>query len=240
MADLSRSVNNRKSWFRVRRQKLRILLDKLFDTLFGIDTVTDTMTYARQESFFRDQKVNGPVSYLLLYKYIDRRQFKPSSDVFVDVGCGHGRVLCYIARRKLHKVVGFEISQEFAERANSNATKLRARKSAIKVHVGDAIHCDYVDGTIFFFGDPFGHQTMKLVLAKIAESLAVRQRPVCCIFWLPSYVDPRVVEAIVSSGWLIHRETRKAFYSPMRAEYWDYNPESRIGTGIQIRGKQFR
>ena len=110
-----------KAWLSAQRRKLRLLLDRLFDCLHGIDTVTDSMTYSRQPSALRDQNVNGPVSYWLLHHYINRKEFKPSSDVFVDIGYGHGRVLCYVARRKVRKVVGYESSLEFAEQPTANA-----------------------------------------------------------------------------------------------------------------------
>ena len=151
MIEVSRSVaDSCNGWLPTQRRKLRLLLDRLFDCLYGIDTVTDAMTYSRQSSIYHDQKVNGPVSYWLLHHYINRRQFMRTSDVFIDIGCGHGRVLCYVARRAVSKVVGYEISQEFVERAKINASCLRGRKSAIEVHVADAIHVDYVDGTVFF------------------------------------------------------------------------------------------
>jgi SAM-dependent methyltransferase len=181
------------------------------------------MTCARETSRFRDVNINGPVSYWLLHKFIDRSQIH-HEDVFYDVGCGHGRVLCFVARKRVSKCVGIELSAEFAARAQVNARTLRGRLSPIEVHVGDAADADYEEGTVFFFGDPFGHKTLRLVLARIWQTLAARPRRVLCIFWIPSFVDPLVEESIRSTGWLTYSGTRSVFYSPMRAEYWTHEP----------------
>ncbi len=214
------------------RRCLRIALDRLFDRYYGIDTTSSTMIHAREKGCFDDANVNGPVSYWLLAKYIDRN-LMTQNDVFYDVGCGHGRVLSFVARRKLRKCVGVELSSDFAKMAEANAGTLRLRMSPIEIKVGDAVQMDYRDGDIFFFGDPFGYATLRAVLARIRQTLEVRPRRILCIFWIPLYVDPRVERVIQSTGWLTRLRQKKVFYSPMRAEYWGCAPSLPTSTDLR-------
>ncbi len=215
-----------KSLFRRCRREVRLALDRLLDRYFGIDTMSGAMALAREDSRFGDVKVNGPVSYWLLYQYVGRRRFDPD-DVFYDIGCGHGRVLCFVARQRVARCVGVEISPGFAARAEANARRLRGRLAPIEVRVGDAAEMDYEDGTVFFLGDPFGHATLRAVLGSIRQTLVTHPRRIRFIFFIPSYVDPLFEDAIRSAGWLTYAGKRRDFYSPFRAEFWMNEPPAR-------------
>lgn len=199
---------------------MRVGLDRRVDRFLGIDTISGAGLFPSGAARFGDANRNGPVSYWLLHKFLDRGRFG-SEDVFYDVGCGHGRVLCFIARRPVAKCVGVELSPDFAARAQANARTLRQRRSPVEVRVGDAAEADYKGGTVYFFGDPFGAETLKAVLERIKATVEICPRRVRCIFWIPSYVDPGVEHVIRSTGWLKFLEKRHLFYSPIRVEYWE-------------------
>lgn len=208
---------------RLCRRRVRVALDRLVDLYFGIDTVSGAMTLAEESGHFGDAKINGPVSYWLLYRYVGCNAFRPG-DVFYDIGCGHGRVLCFAARQRLAKCIGVEISPAFAGRAVANARALRGRRTPIEVRVGDAAEMDYTDGTVFFLGDPFGAQTLRAVLQAIEHSLVSHPRRLRFIFFIPSYGDPRFEEVIRATTWLSYATQRKVWYSPFRAEFWEHSP----------------
>lgn len=207
------------------RWELRLGLDRIVDWFYSIDTViAGPLPRAGESSRFGDAYVNGPVSYWILQSYLDCRKLGPT-EVFYDIGCGHGRVLCMVARHRVAKSIGIELSTEFAEKARANAAALRGRVSPIEVRVGDAAEMDYTDGTTFYFGDPFGADTMRAVLKRIGETVAAKPRAVRCIFILPvaERSDP-VRRVIETSGWLRFVGDRSLSYSPMRVEYWAWGP----------------
>lgn len=207
------------------RWELRLGLDRIVDWLYAIDTViTGPLRPAAERSRFGDAYVNGPVSYWILRSYLDCKKLGPK-EVFYDIGCGHGRVLCVVARHRIAKCIGIELSTEFAEKARSNAAALRGRVSPIEVRVGDAVEMDYTDGTTFYFGDPFGADTMRAVLKRIGETVAAKPRAVRCIFVLPIAERSDAVGRVIETcGWLRFVGKQSLPYSPMRVQYWAWEP----------------
>jgi SAM-dependent methyltransferase len=207
------------------RWELRLRLDRVADWFYSIDTVVaGPLPQAKESSRFGDAYVNGPVSYWILRSYLDCKNFGPK-EVFYDIGCGHGRVLCMVARHRVAKCIGIELSTEFAEKARANAAALRGRLSPIEVRVGDAVDMDYTDGTTFYFGDPFGADTMRAVLKRIGQSVAATPRAVRCIFVLPVAERSDAVRRVIEiSGWLRFVGEQSLSYSPMRVEYWAWVP----------------
>lgn len=210
---------NQNSLFCKFRSLARRTMDKGGDWLLGIDTISGSGGLPQCRGRFADANRNGPVSYWLLQKYLGHENYR-SSDVFYDIGCGYGRVLCFMARYRLKQCVGIEISADFAERAVKNANKMRGRLSPIEVRVSDAAEERYDSGTIYFFGNPFGAGTMQEVLGRIRQTLMHEPRRVRCIFWLPSYFGPEVPELVRSTEWLQFESSTGAAYSPIRVEYW--------------------
>lgn len=207
------------------RREVRLAIDRLGDWCYGIETVIiGALPQACESSRFGDAFVNGPVSYWLLWRFVGRAALRPD-DVFYDVGCGDGRVLCFVARRRVAKCVGIELSAAFAAKAARNAASLRRRRSPIEIRVGDSAAMDYEDGTVFYFGDPFGDQTMREVLRRIGFGVKRHPRRVRCIFVLRRDGRAKVGEAIRDSGWLSFAGERAFPCSPMFAEHWVFCPQ---------------
>ena len=196
------------------------------DWLYGIDTFqAGPLPLARECSRFGDGYVNGPVSYWILYSYLDCKKLR-TGEVFYDIGCGDGRVLCMVARHRIAKCVGIELSEAFAAKARANAKSLRGRLAPIEVRVGDAVEMDYSDGTTFYFGDPFGADTMLAVLNCIHGTLVSNPRPVQFIFVLPIAEKSNTVrQVIATNGWLQYIGHKYLRYSGMGAEYWAFAPQ---------------
>jgi len=75
-------------------------------------------------------------------------------DTFVDVGCGKGRVLWFIAtRRRLRKAIGIEIEPELAQLAREGVKKTRLRTPVIR---GRCLQVDPSEGTVYYLYNPFG------------------------------------------------------------------------------------
>lgn len=109
-------------------------------------------------------------------------------DVFVDIGCGKGRVLCCAARWTVSKVLGVDLSAEFCAEARHNAQRARGMRSPIEVHTGLADEFDYSACTVCFLFSPFGPDTMRKVLTKIRIDRGAR--PVRMAYANPAYPEP--------------------------------------------------
>jgi SAM-dependent methyltransferase len=91
------------------------------------------------------------------------------SDVFVDIGCGKGRVLCAAARQPVGKVIGIDLSAERCHEATENARRMRGRRAPIEVVNALAQDFDYSTATALFLFNPFGPETLEAVLNRIAK-----------------------------------------------------------------------
>jgi SAM-dependent methyltransferase len=127
--------------------------------------------------FARCQKADAvyyaTIDYSLIHEVINRLSLKPD-DIFVDVGCGKGRVLCLAARHRCRKVIGIEYSDEFCDEARANANRMRGRRTPILVLSEIAEDFDYSYATVLYFFNPFGAPTLNLVLEKIRTDTSGR------------------------------------------------------------------
>ena len=119
------------------------------------------------------------------------------NDVFIDIGCGKGRILSYMARWKIAKAIGIEFDLKLAEIAERNAATLRRPHAPIEIRREDAARADYSEGTILLFYNPFGPDTMRATLAQIARSLQSRPRDLTIV-----YYDAEHAETMHECRWL--------------------------------------
>jgi SAM-dependent methyltransferase len=145
---------------------------------------------------FPDTKGYASIDYLHIRRM--RRFLAPSpADVFCDIGCGKGRVLCVFARKALRKCVGVELLPSLCERARENARRLRRRRTPISVACSDAATADIDEGTIYYFFNPFGPDTLARVLERIEGSLRAAPRDVRLV-----YHNACHAEVFDRCGWL--------------------------------------
>jgi SAM-dependent methyltransferase len=108
-------------------------------------------------------------------------------DVFVDLGCGRGRVVCYVASRmRLRKVIGVELMAKMAEFAKQNAAKARLL-TPVEIVQGNAAIADLSEGTAYFLFNPFGEETLRQVLANIRRSIAASPRTIRILYYNPLF-----------------------------------------------------
>lgn len=197
---------------------MKVFLDRIQDRRLNIDTLTGSGQFAAESSRFRDPQPNSPCNYWLLNRFLEPLHIQPK-DVFYDIGCGYGRILCVLARRPLAQCVGIELSPEFAARAETNIRNVRGRISPVEVRVGDAAQADYDDATVFCLFNPFGRETMKSVLERIRQSITASPRRIRFI-----YTNPLQTEVFRTSGWLKKYAERRYAWTPLWAEYWENEP----------------
>lgn len=138
------------------------------------------------------------VDYWDVRRIVSRVQLAPEEVVY-EIGAGLGRVACLFGRQKILKVVAVELNPFLAERIRKNAQALRGRRCPIEVTCSDAATATLEEGTLFFFFNPFGADTLGAVLSNIKRSIEVRPRFVRLI-----YVNPQPEHAALLGGqtWL--------------------------------------
>lgn len=125
-------------------------------------------------------------------------QLQPS-DVFVDIGSGKGRVLCCAALSPIRQVVGVDLSEPLCREARANAASMRGRRAPITVENTLADQYDYSAATVLFLFDPFGPDTLRPVLKKIAEDTRGHGLRI-------AYANPSNDEVFQEQSWLHSRE----------------------------------
>lgn len=136
------------------------------------------------------------MSYLEIMAILHSLSLK-SSDVFVDLGSGKGRVLCCASRFKVQEIIGVEINKALCDIAERNARKLRGKKSRIKIINVSAEDFDYRRGTVYYLFNPFDASTLNSVLTKMEQSVRLHPRTIRVV-----YVNPVNEFLLTKSSWL--------------------------------------
>lgn len=129
-----------------------------------------------------------------------RRIGASEEDVFVDFGCGTGRVVHQAAKRPLKRVVGVEVIPAVADRAKRLVTEHRGRYRCQSVEI---VTCDVAqfrvpdDLTIGYFGNVqyFSKEEMHAVLRNVVESIDRRPRRVRLLYYPAASYSPDTLAA---------------------------------------------
>jgi SAM-dependent methyltransferase len=193
-----------------------------WDHLLGIDTF-GCRDGARPEGALQsDAAQYQSKCYYLIWRYLQPVKMA-EDDVFYDVGCGAGRILCCASLRKPRRCVGIELSHELCELARDNARRMRFQRAPIEIREADAARAAYSEGTVFSFFNPFGRDTLRMVLDSIREDVARRPRRVRFI-----YIHPVAQEAFAENHWL-HRTAECQFLgSALRIFYYENTDSPRL------------
>lgn len=147
-----------------------------------------------------DVGINNPYSvayYPSDYPTI-RRAFKhiavsPGRDVFLDYGCGMGRVLVVAATLPFRRVIGVELAPELADIARDNLRKAAKKLNCQQTEVVTADATSYrvpPDVTVIFLYNPFHGPVLAKVLESIQRSLEDRPRTLTVVFKNTTHLEP--------------------------------------------------
>jgi hypothetical protein len=108
-----------------------------------------------------------------------------SADVFVDLGCGKGRVVCVAALEPIAGVIGVEHDESLLEIARRNAHALKGRRCQVQLLRADLSLDPIPAGTIYYMFGPFGPQTVKHIADGILRTLATAPRHIRVVWIAP-------------------------------------------------------
>jgi SAM-dependent methyltransferase len=182
----------RRAYASVRRMAGNVL----FERPAGIDTAS----IVRLHELGLD--ANGRIDYhptpwLALKRVLSERDVA-AHDVFIDFGCGKGRVVYQAAMYPFRRVIGVELSTELADIARDNVERSREKLTCRDVEIVNTDVLDYEvpdDVTMAYFFNPFKGEIFAAVLEKLLASLRRRPRELTII-----YMDPAEEQALLRAG----------------------------------------
>lgn len=172
---------DRLAWVvRYLKQDMLIALKNYYgDKKLGIDTgfYNDIIV----QNINEDSEDYEGTTYADIQKLIAYLKFG-KNDVFIDFGCGKGRIICCLATQKLKKIIGVELDDKMMKVAKANIGKLRLINTPIELVNMDANNFNPIEGTIFFLFNSFGEKTLKSVLSNIKDSLSIHPRKIRFVY----------------------------------------------------------
>jgi SAM-dependent methyltransferase len=173
------------------RARLRLRLATMLEWQFHrrLDPLLDRRlkTYRNTLNPRGGHWVSSPSPWYILPRAL--RKIRASDrDVFVDFGCGTGRIVHQAAKRPLKRIIGVEVIPEVADRAKS---LVAARRNKYRCQSIEIVTCDVAqfrvpdDLTIGYFGNVqyFSEEEMDAVLRNLLESIDRRPRRVRLIYY---------------------------------------------------------
>ena len=159
-----------------------------------------------------------PLPYPMISRLIAALDLQPE-DVFVDVGCGKGRVVCCVCRHAVRKVVALELNGDLLTQTLDNVSKVRGRRAEVNAVEGSAEEYDYSDATIVYLYNPFNARLTGLVVDRLFQSYSKTPRKMRVV-----YANPVHETALQNHGWLRKYEEWPADEFPVfgyRVSFWE-------------------
>ena len=161
----------------------------LFEWRSGIETERITMEELGLDP--KNRVAYEPAGWLVLKPVLQKRSLR-EHDVFLDYGCGKGRVLYMAAKYPFKRVIGVELSDVLTEIARKNIARALPRLTCKNIEVisRDALQYEVPDDvTYVFFNNPFHGEIFTGVISKVLESLRRRPRTLRIIYYSPTEED---------------------------------------------------
>ena len=172
-----------------------------FDLRYGIDSSQnvslDKLNF--QITNKREGVEYGTIAPYFIQKILELVKFD-TSDIFVDLGCGKGRVLLIASKFNIKKVIGIEFSPELYLIAQNNIGNCSSNNhfNTEKIDIIQKDVLEYVFNhheTVFFLYNPFSNKILNMICDQIKGSLIINPRRIIII-----YVNPRFPEILIEKG----------------------------------------
>jgi len=150
------------------------------------------------------------VSYAPLKRLLATVIPDPQKDIFIDWGCGMGRVLTLASTYPYREVIGVELSTPLCGLAEQNLRRARVKRVCGKVTIANADALEYPipdNASVMFFASPFRGELLRRVVLRIRDSWLKHPRLVTLLVFNQS----EFVRDTGSADWLRRESVRKEF-----------------------------
>jgi predicted RNA methylase len=125
-----------------------------------------------------------PLPYPMIRRMLRSLNLRPN-DVFVDIGCGKGRVVCCACRLPIHRVVALELNSTLLDQTLDNVEMLRGKRAPVQPIRMSADEYDYADATVAYLYNPFNARITELVIDRLFESYLKQPRTIRVVYANP-------------------------------------------------------
>ena len=171
-----------------------LIIDFYFDIKYGTDTIMltklDDLTI-ESDNKERGSHYEGTRVIPLRKLFNNIKLMIPVDSLFVDLGCGKGRVLLIASQFGFRQVRGVEFAHELCEIAKYNCAVYKSKtevRTEFQIIESDVV--DYVintDENVFFMYNPFDEVVLRKVLNNITRSLKIEPRRAFIIYYNPKH-----------------------------------------------------
>jgi SAM-dependent methyltransferase len=182
----------------------RFIGNVLFERPAGIETA-DIVRLNELGLGARDRQDYHPTPWLTLKRVLSQHELR-EDDVFIDFGCGKGRVVFQAAMYPFRRVIGVELVPDLADIARDNIRRAlpKLRCKHVEIVTADVVNYEVPDDVTFvYFFDPFHGEIFSAVVQKLLASLRRRPRELTII-----YFDPAEEQILLAAGAKLVKTTR--------------------------------
>lgn len=168
--------------------------------------------------------------WLSFHRAMRHVNLRPDGEVFVDFGCGMGKVLAMAARMPFSRVIGVEFCPELSDEARLNLERMRDKLPCpdVQVVTSDAISFEIPeDVSVAFLFNPFEGSILSQVCDNLRRSAERSAKPLRIVYANPRHFEEQVAgadwlrktaEFQHRVRWVVYETTRAA---PRRASELD-------------------
>ena len=165
---------------------IRGVSNEYFDWKYGISTSGRIEQSKLSESEFSKDYI--ATDYKCLEAILGRLEIDAEQQVFLDYGCGKGRVVVLAAMRKFRRVIGVEYSPDLCSIANQNLENAKQKLTCQDIKIENIDAAEYLvpeDVSIGFLFNPFDGRVLERVHDQIVTSLQTTPRRFRVIYLFP-------------------------------------------------------
>ena len=176
---------------------------RIFDYKYNVNTHKDSyLKDLKFDSINKKEAFDYETIAIFSIKKILNNIEIDKEDIFVDFGCGKGRVLLIASQYKFNKIIGIEFSPELVDIARSNVSICKDYNSfnidIIKIVEGDVLDYKYNNNeTVFYLFNPFTNNILDKLCENIVRSFNSNPRRILIL-----YVNPKFHDSIVEKGFI--------------------------------------
>jgi len=155
--------------------------DTCFDELLGIQTPLCFFKDS-DKTLFGDGVDTIPTPYRIVTQMMT--YLRPYQELsFMDVGCGHGRMLAALLTMNFKQLIGVEPNQKAIKilKNNLKVNVTRNQFTQVTLYEGDVLNQTLTQANIFYLYLPFYHETAKKFMEQLFNDYLKQRRPIILI-----------------------------------------------------------
>jgi SAM-dependent methyltransferase len=184
----------RRGLIRAMQGAVSAIEDSLFDFRLGLQT--SEMVHVADLDISDENKIHSSPYRPTRIRYFHKLMalhLLPTDFIFVDVGCGKGRIVIAAARHGFRRIVGIEISPQLVAMARRNVDRFRSRTgnaAEIDIQCANVLEVELPhDNQVLYLYRPFDRHVMTQFIDELRESIRLAPRDVWLIVNEVSYRD---------------------------------------------------